>query len=115
MSVGRRLAQIGVLGWIIVVPMLGGLFMLRFLFQKTPRMQLRPYLHLPVDQRHLVAFFEAGTVLSVHNLFPLLFAVPYAARHLAPTFGASAAASAAARAATSASARALAAHISCGS
>ena len=27
MSVGRRLAQIGVLGWIIIVPTLGGLFL----------------------------------------------------------------------------------------
>tara|TARA_R110000824_G_scaffold311868_1_gene499013 strand:+ start:2237 stop:2545 length:309 start_codon:yes stop_codon:yes gene_type:complete len=27
MSIGRRLAQIGVLGWIIVVPTLGGLFL----------------------------------------------------------------------------------------
>lgn len=31
MSVGRRLAQIGVLGWIIVVPMLAGLFLGRWL------------------------------------------------------------------------------------
>jgi ATP synthase protein I len=31
MSVGRRLAQIGVLGWIFVVPTLGGLFVGRFL------------------------------------------------------------------------------------
>lgn len=31
MSVGRRLAQIGVLGWIIVVPMLVGLFFGRWL------------------------------------------------------------------------------------
>jgi ATP synthase protein I len=30
-SVGRRLAQIGVLGWIIVAPMLGGLFLGRWL------------------------------------------------------------------------------------
>ena len=30
-SVGRRLAQIGVLGWIIVVPMLIGMFMGRWL------------------------------------------------------------------------------------
>ena len=27
MSIGRRLAQIGVLGWIIIVPTLGGLFL----------------------------------------------------------------------------------------
>ena len=31
MSIGRRLAQIGVLGWIIVAPMLGGLFAGRWL------------------------------------------------------------------------------------
>lgn len=30
-SGGRRLAQIGVLGWIIVAPMLGGLFLGRWL------------------------------------------------------------------------------------
>ncbi len=30
-SLGRRLAQIGVLGWIIVVPTLGGLFLGRWL------------------------------------------------------------------------------------
>jgi ATP synthase protein I len=31
MSVGRRLAQIGVLGWIFVIPTLGGLFLGRWL------------------------------------------------------------------------------------
>lgn len=31
MSVGRRLAQIGVLGWIFVAPMLGGLLLGRWL------------------------------------------------------------------------------------
>lgn len=31
MSVGRRLAQIGVLGWILVVPTLAGLFLGRWL------------------------------------------------------------------------------------
>ena len=31
MSVGRRLAQIGVLGWIVVIPTLGGLFLGRWL------------------------------------------------------------------------------------
>lgn len=33
MSIGRRLAQIGVLGWIIVGPMLGGMFAGRWLDQ----------------------------------------------------------------------------------
>ncbi|MBU1175747.1 MAG: AtpZ/AtpI family protein [Alphaproteobacteria bacterium] len=31
MSVGRRLAQIGVLGWILVIPTLAGLFLGRWL------------------------------------------------------------------------------------
>ena len=31
MSVGRRLAQIGVLGWILVTPMLAGVFLGRWL------------------------------------------------------------------------------------
>jgi ATP synthase protein I len=31
MSVGRRLAQIGVLGWILVLPTLAGLFIGRWL------------------------------------------------------------------------------------
>ena len=31
MSVGRRLAQIGILGWILVIPTLAGLFMGRWL------------------------------------------------------------------------------------
>lgn len=33
-SVGRRLAQIGVLGWIIVTPMLGGIFLGRWLDER---------------------------------------------------------------------------------
>jgi ATP synthase protein I len=33
-SVGRRLAQIGVLGWIIVAPMLGGTYLGRWLDQR---------------------------------------------------------------------------------
>lgn len=34
MSVGRRLAQIGVLGWIVVVPTLAGLFFGRWLDER---------------------------------------------------------------------------------
>ncbi|RUR28335.1 AtpZ/AtpI family protein [Vreelandella andesensis] len=48
MSVGRRLAQIGVLGWIFIVPTLAGLFFGRWLdtqlttgiFWTTPMMML---------------------------------------------------------------------------
>jgi ATP synthase protein I len=52
MSVGRRLAQIGVLGWIFVVPTLAGLFFGRWLdtqlasgiFWTTPLMMIGMFL-----------------------------------------------------------------------
>jgi len=70
-----------------MLPVLFGLFGLRFLFQKTPQMQLQPYLHLPVPRGHLIAFFLSATTLSVHNVFPLLFTVPLAVRHITPSYG----------------------------
>jgi hypothetical protein len=69
------------------VSILFGLFGLRFLFQKTPRLQLLPYLHLPVGRGCLIGFFVASTTLSLHNLFPLLFTVPLAVFHIAPVYG----------------------------
>ena len=65
-----------------------GLFFLRFLLQKTPKMQVESFLHLPLPRLLLVTFFSASTVFSVHNLFPLIFAVPFAVQHLAPADGA---------------------------
>lgn len=53
------------------------LFFIRFLFQKTPRLQIRPYLHLPFDRRRLVGFFQASSLFSIHNYYPLLFFVPF--------------------------------------
>ena len=69
------------------IPVLFGLFGMRFLFQKTPRMQLQPYLHLPVPKGHLISFFVGATTLSLHNIFPLLFTVPLAIWHIAPNYG----------------------------
>ncbi len=70
------------------ISMLVGLFFMRFLIQKTPKMLLEPYLHLPVPRGALVGFFSATSVLSIHNIFPLIFAIPYAVVHLAPIHGA---------------------------
>ncbi len=53
------------------------LFFIRFLFQKTPRMKIVPYLHLPIRRGSLVAFFQAASLLSIHNFYPLLFFVPF--------------------------------------
>jgi len=53
------------------------LFFIRFLFQKTPRMKIVPYLHLPIPHHRLVTFFQAASLLSIHNFYPLLFFVPF--------------------------------------
>ncbi len=53
------------------------LFFIRFLFQKTPRMKIVPYLHLPIRRGHLVTFFQGASLLSIHNFYPLLFFVPF--------------------------------------
>lgn len=54
---------------------------LRFFFQRPPRLSIQPYLHLPVRRRQLVRYFQAASLLSIHNLFPLLFLIPFWALH----------------------------------
>lgn len=58
------------------------LFTLRFFVQRTPRLRIRPYMHLPVSRRGLVYFFQAYSLGTVHNLFPFLFFLPLWLRHL---------------------------------
>ena len=53
------------------------LFALRFFFQRPPRLTIQPYLHLPVRRHHLVRYFQVASLVSVHNLFPLLFILPF--------------------------------------
>jgi len=58
------------------------LFFLRFLFQKTPRMKVVPYLHLPIRKWTLISFFQSASLLSVHNFYPLLFFIPFWMRYV---------------------------------
>ena len=58
------------------------LFFIRFLFQKTPRMKVVPYLHLPIPRGRLVGFFQAASLLSIHNFYPLLFFLPFWMRYV---------------------------------
>ena len=58
------------------------LFSLRFFFQKTPRLSIRPYLHLPVSRARLVRFFQLFSLISIHNLFPLVFFLPFWLRYV---------------------------------
>ena len=50
---------------------------IRFFFQRAPRMEATPYLHLPIARRRLVRYYQAASLLSTHNLYPLLFFVPF--------------------------------------
>lgn len=59
-----------------------GLFALRFFVQRTPRMRIRPYLHLPISRKRLVRHFQFTSLATIHNLFPLLFFVPLWLRHV---------------------------------
>ena len=59
------------------------MFSLRFFLQRTPRIQIRPYLHLPIPRQRLVRFFQLFSLLSAHNLYPFLFFVPFWVRHVA--------------------------------
>ncbi len=60
------------------------LFFIRFLFQQTPRMKLSPYLHLPILKRDLVIFFQASSLISIHNVYPMLFFIPFWMRFVQP-------------------------------
>lgn len=53
------------------------LFGLRFLFGKTPRFRATPYLHLPISRSRLVRYFQASSLVTLHNIYPLLFALPF--------------------------------------
>ena len=53
------------------------LFSLRFLFGKSPRFRATPYLHLPIPRKRLVRYFQVSSLVSLHNLYPLIFVVAY--------------------------------------
>ncbi len=61
-----------------------GMLGLRFFFQRPPRMEATPYLHLPIARRRLVRYFQAISLVSVHNAYPLLFFLPFWKRHVLP-------------------------------
>lgn len=54
-----------------------GMLALRFFFQRSPRMELPPYLHLPIPRRKLLIYHQVASLLTVHNFYPLLFFVPF--------------------------------------
>mgnify|MGYP006178239829 CR=1 FL=1 len=55
---------------------------LRFFFQRPPRMSIQPYLHLPIARRKLVRYFQVASFASLHNVYPLLFILPFWMHHV---------------------------------
>lgn len=70
-----------------LIGVLVSLFGIRFLFQRSPRFRLQPYLHLPLRRWQLVAYFQATSVFTIHNVYPLLFLVPFWISFILPYFG----------------------------
>ncbi len=62
------------------------LFGIRFLFQRSPRFKVRPYLHLPLRRWQLVAHFQFSSIFTIHNLYPLLFLVPFWSQYILPIY-----------------------------
>ena len=60
-----------------------GTLLLRFFFQRPPRVEAHPYLHLPIKRLQLVRYFQAASLVSVHNLYPFFFLIPFWSRHVA--------------------------------
>ena len=60
-----------------LLEMFMGLFSLRFFLQQGPKMQMQPYLHLPIPRNKLVRFFQVFSLLSFHNAIPYLFFIPF--------------------------------------
>ncbi len=61
-----------------------GLLALRFFFQRPPRLRMQPYLHLPMSRWTLVTYFQCGSLLSLHNVLPLCFLLPFWFTNVAP-------------------------------
>jgi hypothetical protein len=64
--------------------LLVGLLGVRFFFQRPPRLRMTPYLHLPLSRWSLVSYFQWSSLVSLHNILPLFFLVPFWLQHVLP-------------------------------
>ncbi len=65
-----------------LIGLLAGFVVIRFLFQKPPRLQPQHFLHLPVRRSRLIAYVQWASLGTVYNLFPLFFFAPFGLRYL---------------------------------
>lgn len=61
--------------------------LLRFMFQGLPSIFIQPYLVQNIKRRTIVNYLHLRTALSMFNLLPLVFFVPFAWFRVAPVYG----------------------------
>lgn len=62
-------------------------FLFRFVFQKTPAQEIKPYLLLPVKKNRLIDMFLLQSGLNPYNLFWLTLIIPFALITLTRFYG----------------------------
>lgn len=65
-----------------LLSILFSMMVLRFFFQRPPRVEVHPYLHLPIERFQLVRYFQVVSLASLHNLYPLFFFIPFWSRYV---------------------------------
>jgi len=61
--------------------------LLRFFFQKNNFINLRYYLHLPINRSKLISYILGLELFNVFNIYIILFMIPFAWVNVLPDFG----------------------------
>ena len=64
------------------------IFILRFLLQELPTLEVAPLLHLPLKKRNVSLYLNVRSLFSFFNFIPFFLFLPFAIRYMAPHFGA---------------------------
>lgn len=75
--------------WMFII--LAADVLIRFMYQKTPSSNLKPYFLLPIGKRKLLNLLMLGNVVSLYNAIWLFFIVPFAFMTVTKFYGAGAA------------------------
>ncbi|MEJ2006278.1 MAG: DUF5687 family protein, partial [Cyclobacteriaceae bacterium] len=63
-------------------------FIMRYLIQKVPALDIEPYLTLPISRKKISLFLLIRSFFSLFNIYPVILITPLAVQMIAPEFGA---------------------------
>ncbi len=63
-------------------------FVLRFMLQNVPVLEIQPYLHLPIKKGRIIHFMFRKSIFSVFNLLAILLFLPFSIIRISSDFGA---------------------------